>query len=260
MSYLWARPGRTRRVACGLVQQSSSPSTSPTVALSRPPSPSAGGSDLPIDGRSARALRTREAILDACISLVEEGELRPTAPRVAERAHVSVRSVFQHFDDLPSLHIAVTQRIAERVSVLLHPVDPEVPFDQRLAVFVRHRGALLEALTPFQRAGRVHGPFSPEIRQALRDATGFLRDEAARAFAPELDRVPAPERREVLDGLAIVLSWSSWDALRSDDDRSVDEAAAVTRRLVRSVLACADPGPGLGSGPAGPGSAATTAP
>jgi hypothetical protein len=42
----------------------------------------------PLDGRSARALRTREAIVDACIGLVEEGELRPTAPRVAERAGV----------------------------------------------------------------------------------------------------------------------------------------------------------------------------
>jgi len=61
----------------------------------------------PIDGRSARALRTREAIVDACVSLIEDGELRPTAPRVAERAGVSVRSVFQHFADLPALHSAV---------------------------------------------------------------------------------------------------------------------------------------------------------
>lgn len=168
---------------------------------------------------------------------MEEGELRPTAPRVAERAGVSVRSVFQHFDDLPSLHIAVTERIAERVSVLLHPVDSAMPFDQRLAAFVRYRSALLEAITPFQRAAQVHGPFSPEIRQAVRAATGYLRSEVVRAFQPELDRVPEPERREVLDGLAIVLSWSSWDALRSDDDRSVEEAAAVTSRLVRALLA-----------------------
>jgi TetR/AcrR family transcriptional regulator of autoinduction and epiphytic fitness len=197
---------------------------------------SSSTSELPIDGRSARALRTREAIVDACISLVEEGELRPTAPRVAERASVSVRSVFQHFDDLPSLHIAVTERIVERVSVLLHPVDLTMPFDQRVAVFVRHRGALLEAMAPFQRAANVHGPFAPEIRQAQRKTTTYLRGEVARAFEPELSQVPEPERGEVLDGLVIALSWSSWETLRVEDERSVEEAAAVVRRLVHALL------------------------
>jgi TetR/AcrR family transcriptional regulator, regulator of autoinduction and epiphytic fitness len=194
-------------------------------------------SEIPIDGRSARALRTREAIVDACISLVEEGELRPTAPRVAERAGVSVRSVFQHFDDLPSLHIAVTERIAERVSVLLHPVDLTMPLGQRIDVFVRHRGALLEALAPFQRAANVHGPFAPEIRQALRSATSYLRQEVARAFEPELAQVPDRERRELLDGLAIALSWSSWETLRADEGRSIDEARAVVSRVVQALLA-----------------------
>jgi TetR/AcrR family transcriptional regulator, regulator of autoinduction and epiphytic fitness len=194
-------------------------------------------SEIPIDGRSARALRTREAIVDACISLVEEGELRPTAPRVAERAGVSVRSVFQHFDDLPSLHLAVTERIAERVSVLLHPVDLTMPLGQRIDVFVRHRGALLEALAPFQRAANVHGPFAPEIRQALRSATSYLRQEVARAFEPELAQVPDRERRELLDGLAIALSWSSWETLRADEGRSIDEARAVVSRVVQALLA-----------------------
>ena len=58
----------------------------------------------PTDGRTLRSLRTREAIVDATIGLLEDGDLRPTAPRVAERASVSVRSVFQHFDDLETLH------------------------------------------------------------------------------------------------------------------------------------------------------------
>ena len=206
------------------------PSTSP------PRSPTKGARST-IDGRSARALRTREAIVDACIGLVEEGELRPTAPRVAERAGVSVRSVFQHFADLPALHIAVTERIVERVAVLLHPVDPRSPLDERLPAFVRHRGALLEAVTPFRRAANVHGPFAPEIQEALRLATDYLRDEVAGAFQPELARVPARDRQEVLDGLSTALSWSAWDALRTDAGCSVEHASAVTTRMVTALLA-----------------------
>jgi TetR/AcrR family transcriptional regulator, regulator of autoinduction and epiphytic fitness len=190
-----------------------------------------------IDGRSARALKTREAIVDSCIGLVEEGELRPTAPRVAERAGVSVRSVFQHFDDLPSLHIAVAERIAERVAVLHHPVDVDLPVDERITTFVRYRGALLEAVTPFRRAAQVHGPFAPEIRQAVERATAYLHDEVARAFGPELDKVPASTvRNEATQGLAMAMSWPAWDALRTESGCTVEQATATTRRVVRAIL------------------------
>lgn len=175
--------------------------------------------------------------MDACISLVEEGELRPTAPRVAERAGVSVRSVFQHFADLPALHSAVTDRIAERIGALLHPVDPAMPFDVRTETFVRYRADLLEAMTPFRRAANVHGPFAPEIQEAHRRGTDYLRREVQRAFGPELGAFDDPaERHEVFEALAAALSWSSWDALRTDGDCSIDEATGATLRSVRALL------------------------
>lgn len=189
-----------------------------------------------VDGRSARALRTREAIVDACISLVEEGDLRPTAPTVAERAGVSVRSVFQHFDDLPSLHMAVADRISERITVLLVQVDASRPLDDRVSAFVRHRVALLEALTPFRRAANVHGPFAPEIRESVRVGTEFLRGQVAETFQPELDRLPPEDRQQVADGLATILSWPAWDALRSESGCSVEAASAAVERIVRSLL------------------------
>lgn len=189
-----------------------------------------------IDGRSARALRTREAIVDACIALVEEGDLRPTAPTVAARAGVSVRSVFQHFDDLPSLHSAVAARIAERVSALIHPVDVTLPLEPRIAAFVRHRAALLEAITPYRRAANVHGPFAPEIRDADAVATRFLAQEVRRAFEPELAALPVTDRTEVEAALVMTLSWSAWDALRTEAHCDVDTAAAVLRRTAHSLL------------------------
>ena len=130
----------------------------------------------PPDGRSARALRTREAIVDACIGLVEEGELRPTAPRVAERAGVSVRSVFQHFDDLPSLHIAVSERIVARLAVLLHPIDPSMPLDDRIVAFVRRPDyAELSATLgmPQGSIGPTRGRCLDKLRQELTLAGGL---------------------------------------------------------------------------------------
>ena len=41
------------------------------------------------DGRTVRAERTRQALVDALLSLLDEGQLQPTAERIAVRAGVS---------------------------------------------------------------------------------------------------------------------------------------------------------------------------
>jgi TetR/AcrR family transcriptional regulator of autoinduction and epiphytic fitness len=199
--------------------------------------PSIAPEPAPTDGRAARALRTREAIVDACIAMVEEGDLRPTAPRLAERAGVSVRSVFQHFDDLSSLHIAVTQRIAERMSALIVPPDTSLALDRRIERFVEQRTHLLEAATPFRRAAQVHGPFSPEIRRATVLAESYLAHEVDATFAPELDAHEAGDRRELLEALAAASSWAPWDVLRFDHQVPLERARAVMARTLRALLA-----------------------
>jgi AcrR family transcriptional regulator len=189
-----------------------------------------------IDGRTARALRTREAIVDASIALVDEGDLRPTAPRIAERAAVSVRSVFQHFDDLEGLYAAVADRLVERLSHLRMTVDPSGALDERAEEIVRQRALLLEAITPIRRAAAVHAPFSHEVRSRLQAGHDFLRGEIERLFAPELAGRGEPDRTTMLDALDTVLSWASWDNLRTLNGRSEAEARAVLARMVTAVV------------------------
>jgi AcrR family transcriptional regulator len=121
-----------------------------------------------IDGRTARAIRTRDVIVDACIGLVDEGDLRPTAPKVAERAGVSVRSVFQHFADVEGLYAAVGDRVADRLQSLVLVVDPDDPIEVRLPEVVRQRSDLLEAVTPILRATAVHAWGSVEVDNRVR--------------------------------------------------------------------------------------------
>lgn len=188
----------------------------------------------PVDGRTLRALRTREAIVDATIAQIDEGDLRPTAPRVAERAGVSVRSVFQHFADLETLHAAVAERLATRLAGLVLPISPELPLAERIERFVRQRGTLLDVVTPIRRAANVHGPFSTEIQARLRDGQAFLRAEVEATFRPELGA--RDDAGEVLDALDVACGWATWDGFRSGLGRSPAEAEQVLRRLVRSLL------------------------
>ena len=69
------------------------------------------------DGRTLRAERTRQALVDALLGLLDEGHPSPTAAEVAERAGVSERSVFQHFADREALLEAVARQQYERVMV-----------------------------------------------------------------------------------------------------------------------------------------------
>lgn len=190
----------------------------------------------PLDGRTARAVRTRDAIVDACISLIDDGDLRPTGPRIAERANVSVRSVFQHFDDLENLFAMVAERTVDRVAQIVLAIDPDLPFDERLERFVRQRRSLLEAITPIRRAASVHAPGSAEITMRLQTGHEFLREEVALVFRDELLAVPEDCRDLLLDQLDVILSWPTWETLRTFNRRSADEAAAVLRASVLSVL------------------------
>lgn len=190
----------------------------------------------PVDGRTARAQRTRDAIVDACVALVDAGDVRPTAPRIAEQAGVSVRSVFQHFDDLETLFALVAERAVVGLADLVGPIDPALPFDERLARFVAQRVELLEALTPIRRAAAVHAPFSPGIRQRLAAGHDLLRAQLATVFGPELGDLDDAAREQVLDLLDLAATWSSWDVLRTLVGRSAEEAAVVVEVAVRAAL------------------------
>ena len=190
-----------------------------------------------VDGRTARALRTREAIVDACISLVEEGVLKPTAPRIAERAGVSVRSVFQHFDDLESLFAMVAERAVGQIATLFEPIDPELPLPDRVQRFAAERRRLLEAMTPIRRAAVIHAPFSPEIRSRLQAGHDFLRADLMRVFGPELEATAADEREQLLDLLDTASSWSTWETLRTLNGRSPAECEALLIRMIRTAFA-----------------------
>ena len=50
-----------------------------------------------LDGRRARSLRTRDAIVTALLDLVASGDVAPTAQRVADQAGASVPSVHPPF-------------------------------------------------------------------------------------------------------------------------------------------------------------------
>ena len=92
-----------------------------------------------IDGRNARGLRTRGEIIAALLDLVREGDISPTMQAIADRAGVSVRSIYQHFSDTEGLYKEVGEEIIAWVTDQAVEVDPSAPLAARIETFVSGR-------------------------------------------------------------------------------------------------------------------------
>jgi TetR/AcrR family transcriptional regulator, regulator of autoinduction and epiphytic fitness len=193
-----------------------------------------------VDGRVARAQRTRDAVVDALLDLNEEGSLRPTAREIAERAGVSLRSVYVHFDDLEDLFCAAGQRHYEhiRAQAVLIPVDDAL--DVRIDAFVDQRARILEAGIGVYRAAVLQEPFSPTMANNMAIGRKLARSELASVFAPEIVQLSEPDRRLLLDALEITTNAATWTALRTYRRLSDDEARDTVRFTVRSLLRVLD--------------------
>src|SRR5258708_37136059 len=144
----------------------------------------------PADGRAARSHRTRRAILDAMRALHAEGDLRPTVPRIAARAGVSLRTVWQQFADREALLLEAVRRDREIQRSLVSRIDPDQPLAVRVEAFVCQRARVLEEMTPTWRAARVHQPFSDQLTRDRKRRNAGGRSDVRQVFAPELSQLP----------------------------------------------------------------------
>jgi TetR/AcrR family transcriptional regulator, regulator of autoinduction and epiphytic fitness len=189
-----------------------------------------------IDGRTARARRTREAIVDAMLALLDAGDLRPSVEDIAARAQVSPRSIFQHFGDRETLLRAVGARQAERVSQIVEHIADTGQFEARLDAFVDQRVRVLEFITPVRRSALLHEPFSAGSHAGIQAFRAYKRAEAERVFGPELGELQEGERLETVRALGAATDWSTWEALSVHQGLSADDARAVMRRTIVALL------------------------
>ena len=188
------------------------------------------------DGRTVRAERTRQALVDALLGLLDAGELRPTAAAIAERAGVSERSLFQHFPDREALFEAVARQQYERVMPTLRPVDASLPLAERIDEFTRQRARLYEMIGGVRRAALLIEHESPAVAGWLTTARRAKAAEAERVFRRELETIPADEREPVRAALIAVCAWPAWDSLRTHQRFGVTRARDAMAAAIGALL------------------------
>jgi AcrR family transcriptional regulator len=192
-----------------------------------------------LDGRQSRTARSRLAICEACLDLVQEGALQPSADQIAERAGVSRRSIFNHFSDLAELYDAVVAAGMQRYAPLLEEISDREPVARRVDHLAQVRSRFLEATAAFTRALTAQalvGPASDQALRVSRDAARHQYQEVERLFQRELRGLSEPERAEVVEAMSAAMSALQWEYLRRRRGNSMPRARAVQKRMLMSIL------------------------
>lgn len=187
-----------------------------------------------VDGRTARSGRTRTAIVNAHLQLIAEGDLRPTADRVAKLAGVSLRALWSHFADMEALMAASGERVLEQRDASYRPIPADLPLADRIEAFCRQRARLLEEIGPAARASALKEPFSAGLQRYRKLHTGRVRDELTTTFPAEIGG-----DQELLDALTAVSLWPTWATWRDTMGLSVEDARAALTRMVTALITSA---------------------
>lgn len=190
-----------------------------------------------IDGRRARRERGRLAALDATVDLINEGHLPPSAELIAERAGISIASLYRYFSSIDALHHQTTTRFLERYADKFELSDlGEGPVDDRVRRLVAARTELYDTIAPVARLARSRSLDHPHLAGNLHDMRHRLAEQIRTHFAPELETMETTAGDEVVLVLATTTSFESWDQLAHDFELSPADIRRAWTTAVTSML------------------------
>lgn len=186
----------------------------------------------PHDGRRQRSERSREKILDACLELISEGNMDPSAHEIAARAGVGLRSVFRHFEDIDSIHSEMIVRTEEVYLPRLLQATTSKNWKERALELLEIRSKVYEDIMRLNMAGAIR-----------RFKSAILMEDYNRMRRMELSAIKAIIPRELNDDKLLIfaldasLSLRNWYALRIDHKLSIPITKKVIAKTLTAILA-----------------------
>jgi len=191
----------------------------------------------PVDGRTARRERGRQAVIETVVQLLHEGHAPPPTAMVTQRAGVSEATLFRYFESIADLQFQATGRFIETHRHLFAiPNEGKGALSARIERFAAARGALWEAIAPVARLGRARAFDNPDLASVLGDTRRTQQAQAARHFAPELATMSPAAREDAAAMITAIASFETWDLQRFDLNRTPAQIKRAWRTTLRSML------------------------
>ena len=184
------------------------------------------------DGRRQRSERSQTAIIEAALSLMDEGTLVPTAQQIADRAGVGIRSFFRHFADMDTLWAFADDMLISSYEALFEVENRTGALSDRVARAIDLYGSAFDKLRPIILCTHAHLWRSAKLRENYGWHQKRLRKELE-LWLPEVAALPR-DRREAVHAVA---SFSMWHRLREFQGLSTKTSAEIVSSLVMDLIA-----------------------
>ena len=184
------------------------------------------------DGRRQRSERSQTAIIEAALSLMDEGTLVPTAQQIADRAGVGIRSFFRHFADMDSLFLAADDMLLSSYEALFKVDDRTGAPASRVERAVDLYGNAFAELRPIILCTQAQLWRSPKLKENYAWHQKRLRKELE-LWLPEVSAMP----KDLREALHAVASFDMWHRLREHQGLSPKASADIVSSLVMDLIA-----------------------
>jgi AcrR family transcriptional regulator len=188
------------------------------------------------DGRIVRGLRTRQALIQATLDLIQAGDVEPTSAAIATIAGVSSRALFQHFTSLADLYAAAFDLAVSRAFERNGPIDGAAPLSNRIDLLVSDRAQLFEEWLPVWHFAERVRSVAPAVGLGVAHLRKLLRERLTVWFATELSNLNPYSRNLVLDSLDVAFGLDSWMNMREQLRLSPVHASRTWRFTAEAIV------------------------
>ena len=184
-----------------------------------------------IDGRKARSERSRQGIIDALFSLVQSGEVNPSAARVAETADVSLRTVFRHFEEMDGLYREMARQSDARYLPVFKRPYSAADWKGQVRELLDRRMTVFEEVM-----------YLRICTAARRYQSEVLMEDYRRFSRMERESIEAlvPEALKGDDGLVaaldVAMGLDAYRRLRQERGLSAENSRSAITRMVDAIL------------------------
>ena len=170
--------------------------------------------ELPVDGRSARRARNRNAVLDAVHELFTEVRAFPTLESVAARSGVSLRSIHRYFPDSQGLMLEALARRVGVTAALYELRDlGEGTLEERIDRLVEQRLRIYDEASATIRVALAVQDSMPLIAEQVELRRAQLLTQLEQQFIPELEALDPRSASAVVACADILTQFEGVDRL-----------------------------------------------
>jgi AcrR family transcriptional regulator len=189
-----------------------------------------------VAGRERQRRRTRKAIVDAAVDLLNRGE-EPSIAEIAEAADVSRRTVYLYF---PTLEHLLADAALEASRALVEPsFEARGTAHERIEALVR---ATQQGFAATERLGRTIIRLTVGAGESTpgKPRRGYRRVEwIERALEPMRDELEADQFERLVSALTLTIGWEAMIVLQDTRGLAAKEAEDVCVWTARALLAAA---------------------